>query len=147
MSILTVKNTRIVAGDFIKPNGLAFSPDEALLYISDTGQSHDPNGPHHIRVFDVRSDGRLANGRLFIEINEGVPDGFKIDQYGNIWTSSAIGVQCFSPQGLHLGTIKIPEVVSNLTFGGREGNTMLITATTSVYAIDLGATGALAKVG
>lgn len=132
----------VVAGDFVKPNGLAFSPDETTLYISDTGLSHDSEGPHHIRAFDVVDGVRLKNGRLFAETDSGVPDGFRIDTEGNLWTSAEDGIHCFSPQGELLGKIFIPEVVSNCTFGGIKKNRLFITATTSLYAIYLNRRGA-----
>lgn len=132
--------TTIVVDDFVKPNGLAFSPDESVLYIADSGRSHDPNGPHHIRTFDC--DGAsLSGGDVLIDIEKGVPDGMRIDVDGNIWTSSAIGVECFDPQGGALGSILVPEVAANLTFGGRSGSQMMITATTSVYTIDVATRG------
>ncbi|MFT7594952.1 MAG: gluconolactonase [Paracoccaceae bacterium] len=137
----TPDNPRVVADDFVKPNGLAFSPDETLLYISDTGLSHDPDGPHHIRVFDVAGDNSLSNGRVFVEIDAGVSDGFRMDIDGNLWTSCATGVQCFDPGGVMLGEILVPEVVSNLCFGGPKKNQLLLTATTSVYTIYVAATG------
>jgi gluconolactonase len=131
-----------VADGFDKPNGLAFSPDERLLYISDTGRSHDPNGPHHIRVFEVGDGGRLRGGRVFAEIDPGVADGFRVDLDGNVWTSAGDGVHCFSPEGELLGEILIPEVVSNLTFGGQKKNRLFITATTSVYSVFVNQRGA-----
>jgi gluconolactonase len=131
-----------VADDFDKPNGLAFSPHERLLYIADTGRSHDPNGPHHLRVFEVGDDGRLRCGRVFAEIDPGVADGFRVDRDGNVWTSAGDGVHCFSPEGELLGKILIPEVVSNLTFGGQKKNRLFITATTSVYAVYVNQNGA-----
>ncbi len=133
----------VVADDFVKPNGLAFSPDETRLYVSDTGLSHDPDGPHHIRVFDVVDGERLTNGRLFVDIEEGVPDGFRADCQGNIWTSSGIGVQCFEPDGNRLGMLAIPEAVANVTFGGRRNIQLLITATTSVYTTHVSVKGAI----
>jgi gluconolactonase len=132
----------IVADDFDKPNGLAFSPDESILYISDTGSSHTDNGPHHIRAFDVVKGRLLAKPRIFTEIENGVSDGFKLDIEGNIWTSTGNGVQCFSPQAKLLGEILIDEVVSNLTFGGPKNNRLFITATTSLYSFYLGTNGA-----
>lgn len=126
----------IVAEDFVKPNGLAFSPNESILYVSDSGISHDPvGGPHHIRAFDVKNDKKLTNGRLFAEISPGLSDGFRLDTEGNIWTSSHDGVQCYSPIGKLLGKILTPERVSNLTFGGPKRNRLFITATTSIYTI------------
>ena len=90
---------RIVADDFVKPNGLAFSPDESLLYVSDTGQSHDADGPRHIRVFDVDEMEGLSNSRVFADIQVGMSDGFRLDIDGNVWTSCGSGVQVFSPDG------------------------------------------------
>ncbi len=133
----------IVADDFVKPNGLAFSPDETVLYIADSGFSHDPAGPHHIRAFDVVDGTRLANGRVFAEISPGVPDGMRVDTDGNVWTSALDGVHCYAPDGTRLGRIRIPEMVANLTFGGPKRNRLFITATSSLYAVFVAATGAL----
>lgn len=132
----------VVADDFDKPNGIAFSPDETVLYVSDTGLSHDRNGPHHIRAFDVGDDGTLSKPRVFAEIENGVPDGFRLDVEGNIWTSTGGGVQCFSPRAELLGEIPIGEAVSNLTFGGPKNNRLFITATTTLYSIFVGTRGA-----
>lgn len=131
----------VVADDFVKPNGLAFSPDESLLYIADSGLSHDPDGPHHIRVFDVVGD-RLANGRVFTEVSPGVPDGMRVDVEGNVWTSAQDGIHCHAPDGTLLGIIRIPEMVSNLTFGGPKRNRLFITATRSLYSVFVGISGA-----
>jgi gluconolactonase len=133
---------QLVADDFIKPNGLAFSPDESVLYIADSGATHDENGPRHIRAFDVARDGALLHSRVVIDMERGVPDGFRVDEKGNIWTSAEDGVHCCTPAGILLGKISIPEVVSNLTFGGAYRNTLFITATTSVYALPLCVRGA-----
>jgi len=132
----------VVADDFVKPNGLAFSPDEKILYIADSGLSHDPKGPHHIRAFDVAGGKTLKKGRVFCKVEHGVPDGFRLDVEGNVWTSTQKGVECWSPEGKLLGRIKIPEMVANLTFGGPRGNRLFITATTSLYAVYVGTTGA-----
>lgn len=132
--------TRIVANDFVKPNGLAFSPDESVLYIADSGRSHDPDAPHHIRAFACHGE-TLSGGAVLIDIEQGVPDGLRIDTDGNIWTSSAIGVECFDRGGAALGAILVPETVANLSFGGRDGRQMVITATTSVYVISVATTG------
>jgi gluconolactonase len=134
--------TTIVVGDFVKPNGLAFSPDESKLYIADSGSSHYEDGPHHIRVFDVRSDGTLANGRVFAEVSPGLPDGMRIDEYGNVWTSAEDGVHCYSPDAELLGKIKISEPVANLTFGGLNRNRLFIAASTSLYSLYVGVRGA-----
>ena len=132
----------IVVDDFVKPNGLAFSPDEKTLYIADSGVSHDPKAPHHIRAFDIGDDGQPTNSRVFAEVSPGLPDGFRLDTEGNIWTSAADGVHCYAPDGTLLGKIKIPEVVANLTFGGPRRNRLFITGTTSLYSVFVAATGA-----
>ncbi len=131
----------IVADDFKKPNGLAFSEDETTLYISDSGQSHDPNGPHHIKAFDVVEGCKLKNGKIFVDVSPGVPDGIRVDIHGNIWSSCKNGVICFDPMGNQLGKIKIPQIVSNLTFGGDKRNRLFITATHSLYAVYIASSG------
>ncbi|MDR5733482.1 SMP-30/gluconolactonase/LRE family protein [Caballeronia sp. LZ025] len=133
---------RLVCDDFVKPNGLAFSPDESKLYIADSAASHDEDAPRHIRVFDVEKDGALRNGRVFIAMQSGVPDGLRTDEQGNVWTSAEDGVHCYAPDGALLGKILIPEVVANLTFGGLRRNRLFITATSSVYAVHVGVRGA-----
>ncbi|MBL8837862.1 MAG: SMP-30/gluconolactonase/LRE family protein [Alphaproteobacteria bacterium] len=133
----------IVADDFDKPNGIAFSPDESLLYVSDTGLSHDPEGPRHIRRFKVGAKGRLTGGDVFAKISPGVADGFRLDVDGNVWTSAGDGVHCYAPDGTLLGRIKVPEVVSNVCFGGAKRNRLFITGTTSLYAVYLATNGAL----
>ena len=125
----------IASDDFDKPNGLAFSPDERVLYVADTGRSHDPDGPHHIRAFDVDDAGHLSNDRVFAVCEIGLFDGFRIDEDGNLWTSAGDGVDCYGPDGTLLGRIKIGELVANLTFGGPKKNRLFITATTSLYAL------------
>lgn len=132
----------IAVDDFVKPNGLAFSPDEKILYIADSGRSHDANGPHHIRAFEVGEGGKLGKSRVFAEIEHGVPDGFRVDTQGNVWTSAQDGVICYSPDGTRLGRIKLPEMVANLTFGGEKRNRLFITATSSLYAVYVSANGA-----
>ncbi len=130
-----------VVEDFVKPNGLAFSPDEKILYVADSAASHDPNAPHHIRAFDVVDGKKLANGRVFCDIKTGIPDGFRIDVNGNLWTSCHAGVECYAPDGTLLGRINVPEIVANVTFGGKRRNRLFITATTSLYAVYVNTTG------
>ncbi|MEK1925971.1 MAG: SMP-30/gluconolactonase/LRE family protein [Rhizobium giardinii] len=126
-----------VAGDFEKPNGLAFSPDERLLYVADTGASHLENGPRHIRRFSVSEEGTLSGGEVFATCTSGLFDGFRIDRTGRIWASAQDGVHCYDPDGTLIGKIRIPEIVSNLTFGGARRNRLFITATSSLYAVYL----------
>ena len=132
----------VVADDFVKPNGLAFSPDESKLYIADSGLSHDPEGPHHIRVFSVEKGRSLKKGKVFAEVSPGVPDGMRLDVEGNVWTSARDGVHCYDTRGNLLGKIRIPEMVANLTFGGPKRNRLFITATRSLYSVFVGVSGA-----
>lgn len=130
-----------VATDFVKPNGLAFSPDGGTLYVADTGATHVENGLRHIRKFTV--DGAsLSGGDVFATCDAGLFDGFRLDGGGNIWTSAGDGVHCFAPDGTLLGKIKVPEVVANVCFGGPKRNRLYICATTSLYATYVNTTGA-----
>ena len=125
-----------MADDFQGPNGLAFSPDERLLYVSETGDQFDPDSAHHIRVFDVSDDGsRLAKGRVFHEVSPGLSDGFRLDEEGHIWTGAGDGVHCLSPAGALLGKISLPQTVANLCFGGRNRAQMFICASHTLYSI------------
>lgn len=130
-----------VATDFDKPNGLAFSPDERHLYIADSGAirgasfpSIDYRLPHHIRVFDVAGTS-LTNGRVFAEIEPGVPDGFRVDHEGFVWTSAMDGIHCLTPGGERLGKILLPSQTSNICFGGPDGRVMFITSSDRVYRV------------
>lgn len=124
------------------PNGLAFSPDESLLYVSDTAAALPGHGTQRcIHVFDVVAGARLANGRVFAEIAPGVPDGFRVDVEGRVFTSAMDGVHVLHPDGMPLALIPVPEKVGNLCFGGTARNTLFITASTSLYAIDLATHG------
>jgi len=132
-----------VATDFVKPNGLAFSPDERFLYVADTGATHVKDGPRHIRRFAVASGGKtLSGGEVFAICENGLFDGFRFDTNGNLWTSAADGVHCYAPDGTLIGKILIPEVVANLCFGGEKRNRLFICATTSLYAVYVNARGA-----
>lgn len=129
-----------VLDDFVKPNGLAFSPDEKRLYVVDSGRTHVPNGPRHIRVFDVGPGWALTGGDVFAD--KGNYDGLRLDEDGRIWTSATEAVHCYEPDGTLIGEILIGEPVSNVCFGGAKRNRLFITATTSVYAVMLGVNGA-----
>lgn len=133
---------RKVADDFVKPNGLAFSVDETILYIADTGASHDPDGPRHIRSFSVGADGSLSGGDVFATCDSGLFDGFRVDRAGRIWSSAGDGVHCFDPDGTLIGKVRIPEVVANVTFGGPKLNRLFVCGTTSLYAVMLTTNGA-----
>ncbi|HET6743431.1 MAG TPA: SMP-30/gluconolactonase/LRE family protein [Kribbella sp.] len=116
----------VVADDFVRPNGLAFSRDESQLYVVDTPAKH-------IRVFDVDGD-KLTGGAVFAPCSAGMFDGLRLDSAGRIWAATHEGVHCFDPDGTLLGKLLLPEVVSNLTFGGPKGNRLFITATTTVWS-------------
>ncbi len=131
-----------VATDFAKPNGLAFSADEKLLYIADTGFSHGEQYPRHIRVFRVAGE-KLSGGEVFATSEVGLFDGLRVDVHGNVWTSSGDGVRCYAPDGKLIGRIRIPEVVANCCFGGAKRNRLFICGTTSLYATYLNTAGAV----
>ena len=124
----------IVADDFVRPNGLAFSLDETRLYIGDSRAKH-------IRVFDIDGDG-LSGGRLFADCTHGTFDGFRLDDTGRLWAAAGDGVHCLDPDGTLIGKLRLPEETSNVVFGGLKRNHLFITATTSIYSILLSVTGA-----
>jgi len=127
-----------VATDFVQPNGLAFSPDESLLYVVDTGLTHVDDGPHHVRRFAVSTNGQsLTGGDVFATCPKGLYDGLRVDVHGNVWLSAGDGVHCHASDGSLLGRILIPEAVANLCFGGPKRNRLFITATTSLYSVFL----------
>ncbi len=131
-----------VADDFVRPNGLAFSPDEKRLYVADTGATHMADGPRHIRVFDVSENGRLTGGDVFATCTSGLFDGFRLDDAGRLWTSAGDGVHCYETDGTLIGKILVPEIVANVVFGGVKRNRLYICATTSLYSIMLPVNGA-----
>ncbi|MBE1497782.1 gluconolactonase [Amycolatopsis lexingtonensis] len=128
---------RIVADDFSRPNGLAFSADESLLYIADTRQD-----PSHLRVFRVGPDGTLAGGEIFATSDAGGFDGVRVDADGRVWAAAHDGLHCFDPDGTRIGKLRIPEICSNLTFGGARRNELFITASSSVYTLRVNVNGA-----
>lgn len=130
------KTTTIVVKDFDMPNGLCFSPDETKLYIADSGK------PHHLRVFEVQPDGTLTGDGVFCQIDKGVPDGIRSDAQGRIFSSAGDGVHVFAADGKLIGKILVPETPANLCFGGADGQTLFITAQTSLYSIPLLVKGA-----
>jgi gluconolactonase len=129
-----------VLTDFACPNGLAFSPDETRLYVADTGRMHSDD-PQHIRVFDMTS-GRPRGGEVFHVISPGCADGIRCDTDGNVWSSAGDGVHCLAPDGHLMGKILVPEIVSNICFGGRAKHRLFITATTGLYSVVLNRIGA-----
>lgn len=130
-----------VLTDFACPNGLAFSPDESRLYVADTGRIFTDD-PQHIRVFDMGPGWKLTGGEVFHKIAPGASDGLRLDTEGNVWSSAADGVHCIAPDGHLMGKILVPELVSNVCFGGRAKQQLFITATTSVYSVVLNRNGA-----
>ncbi len=128
----------LLATEMARPNGLAFSPDEKKLYVTDS-----ENG--RIRVFQVKADGKLSNGRVFAQLpgskDKGVPDGIKVDIQGNVYSSGPEGLWVFSANGQLLGKILVPEVVTNLAWGDRDYKSLYITATQSLYRIRLNVRG------
>jgi gluconolactonase len=127
-----------VARDRVRPNGLAFSPDESLLYVSDTGETHVADTPRAIHAYRVGPDGRSLNyDKVFAVCDNGFFDGFRVDWRGNLWASSADSVRAYAPDSALMGRIHVPELVSNLCFGGRHSNRLYITAQTSLYSIYL----------
>lgn len=129
-----------VVTDLACPNGLAFSPDESVLYVADTGAMFDAKAERFIRSYDVSGEA-LKGGKHFHTVNPGAADGFRLDTDGNLWSSAADGVHCISPAGTLLGKILVPELVSNVCFGGRAKHQLFITATTSVYTVTLNRAG------
>jgi gluconolactonase len=131
-----------VVTDMGKPNGLAFSPDESLLYVADTGMTHDASVAPVIRVFRVRPDGKAVDeGGVFATCDSGMFDGFRVDMTGHIWTSTGAGVSCYHPDGTLLGKIPVPELVANVTFGGPRRNRLYIMGQTSLYSLFVNAQG------
>lgn len=131
----------LLVDDFVKPNGLAFSPDERILYVADTERDH-------LRAFDVKEDGTLANGRMFVQVeapDQLRPDGVKVDTEGNVYVAAADGVRIFSPAGEHVETIRLPARPANLAFGGPQGRTLYVTARESVYRVEVRNAGAVAS--
>ncbi len=131
-----------VITDMVRPNGLAFSLDETKLYVGDTGRTHGPDNPAHIRVFDVGEGGRLTGGKVFADCTAGLFDGFRLDDEGRIWSSAADGIHCYDPDGTLIGKVKVPEVTANCVFGGAKRNVLYICGTTSLYAVRLMVNGA-----
>ena len=123
----------------VKPNGLAFSPDEKVLYVADSSDRK------HIRAYDVKPDGTLGNGRVFAETKSekpGAPDGLKVDRKGNVYSTGPGGIWVFSPSGAHIGTVEVPELPANCAWGDADFRSLYVTARTSVYRIRCRVSGA-----
>lgn len=129
-----------VVTDMVRPNGLAFSPDESILYVADTGVSHVGKAcPPSIHAYPMAENGRQveSSSSVFATCTDGVFDGFRVDRDGNVWSSAGDGVHCFAPDGVLLGKIRLPECVANVEFGGPKRNRLYICATTSLFAVYL----------
>lgn len=125
-----------VVTDLVQPNGLALSPDEATLFVVDSGVA-----PARLMKYELAAEGRLQAGSLFSECSNGMYDGLRLDSAGYIWTSAGDGVHCLDQNGRVIGKILIPETVSNVCFGGPDRNRLYITATRNLYAVYLNASG------
>ncbi|MEX2121304.1 MAG: SMP-30/gluconolactonase/LRE family protein [Pirellulales bacterium] len=141
-----------VADEIFKPNGLCFSPDYKLLYVADTGASHYPDAPRNIKVWDVVDGVKLTNGREFVSMEldgkAGFADGIRADVDGNVWASAGWvgegydGVHVFTPGGERIGQILLPEICSNVCFGGKKRNRLFMTGSQSLYAVYVETRGA-----
>jgi gluconolactonase len=131
----------IAVDDFVKPNGLAFSPDQRTLYIADSAVTEGPGHPSHIRSFGVADDGRLSGGEVFAT-TVGVPDGMRVDRDGHLWASAGPGINRYSPGGELLDRIEFPMDVTNLAFGTPGDGCLFVTAGTSLFAVPVTASGA-----
>lgn len=132
---------KLVCDDFDRPNGLAFSPDESILYIADSAFSFGPDRPHHIRKFRVGSGNALSGGEVFAEIRPGLPDGFRLDSKGNIWTTAGDGIHVYTSSGVLLGKILTPKTAANVTFGGPKKNWLFIAATDCLHVLHTASNG------
>ena len=133
----TKKNIlKVITTNLDRPNGITFSHDEKKLYIADTGENIKC-----MYVFDVEGD-LISNQKLVYDFKPFFSDGFRCDKDGNIWTSAGKAIKCFNPQNELIGQLILPELVSNLEFGGKEGNILYVTATSSLYAMELNQIGA-----
>jgi gluconolactonase len=137
--------TAVVADGFDKPNGIAFSPDETVIYVTDSGAIQAPgtyfvDRPHHVRVFDIQDGRHLRNERLFAVVSPGWPDGIKLDRQGRVYTSSTTGVQVFTPDGDLIGELASPGV-ANFTFGGPDHDVLFTCCDRRIWQIKLGVAG------
>jgi gluconolactonase len=126
----------VVADDFEKPNGLAFSPDESILYVADSAVTEGPGHPSHIRRFEVDETGRVRGGDVFVT-TVGVPDGMRVDRDGNLWASAGSGVNVYTPDATLLGRIAFPADVTNLEFGSPGDGSLFVTAGGSLFEVSV----------
>ena len=144
------KKLSVVISDLMMPNGIAFSPDEQLLYVIDSGASqasytYHEKWPHDIHVYHVAPDGKsVQNGKIFVTVSPGFPDGMRLDAVGNLYVGALDGVHVYNPSGKLIGKMLLPRQTANLTFGGKDNNILFICSSNSVWAIKLNAKGAKA---
>jgi gluconolactonase len=139
-----LREIRLLCADFDGPNGLAFSPDERRLYVSETGDQTQEQPRQYIRAFDVVEGGtQLHGGDVFYKVEPGFCDGLRVDEDGNLWCSAGDGVHCIDRHGKLLGKVLLPHAVANLAFGGPRKNRLFITATSALFSIYLNCRGAL----
>ena len=137
----------VIIEEMEKPNGLAFSPDYSVLYVVDTGASHKPGFPRHIKAYAVVGGTRVENGRVFCDLREASPDGLRVDTDGNVWSAAGWagdaenGVYVFAPDGTKIGAIHLRETVSNVCFGGVKRNRLFMTGSQSIYSLYVEAQG------
>lgn len=131
-------NLQLLVKDLGRPNGLAFSPDEKYMYVAESVKKFWMR-------YKVQPDGSLTDGSVFIDCSsdpaKGVPDGLRVDAKGNMWGAGPGGVWIVSPEGKHIGTIVVPEVVGNVEFGGKDRKTLYIAGSTSIYRIKVSVAG------
>ncbi|MBM3766488.1 MAG: SMP-30/gluconolactonase/LRE family protein [Acidobacteria bacterium] len=141
-----------VTDEIYKPNGICFSPDYKKIYVADTGATHYPNAPKVIKVWDINGT-KLTNGKVFCSmkldgVGEGLADGIRCDEDGNIWASAGWvgenydGVHIFAPDGQRIGQIRLPEICSNVAFGGAKRNRLFMTGSQSLYSVYVETRGA-----
>jgi gluconolactonase len=132
------KDVTLLVDDFARPNGLCFSSDESLLYINDTERMN-------VRVFDVKKDGTITNGRLFVNVEgdpeKGRPDGLKVDPEGNMYCTGPGGILVYSPAGKYLGKIEVPKRVTNFAWGESDWKTLFITCFGGLYRLRMNVRG------
>jgi gluconolactonase len=133
----------IASNEMVHPNGLAFSPDETTLYVTDTSAARPGGSNHHVVAFDVIDRRRLTSPRVFTVIDVGLPDGLRVDVEGNVWTSAGDGIHVLDAAGTELGRIIVPQPTSNCSFGGKDGRRLFITATSTLWSIAVGISGAV----
>jgi gluconolactonase len=131
----------VASRDLVHPNGLAFSPDESVMYVSDTSIARPGGENHHMLAFDVAQGRRLENPRVFCVMEPGVSDGFRVDVDGNVWTSAGDGIHVLDADGVELGRIILPEEASNCQFGGPDGRRLFVTATSTLWSLPVGIRG------